>query len=95
MTAATSFPVKKILSKLKVCNVANYCSEDKRELKAAILEKNVEVKECMENNDANNNQSSHFTVIKVSPCLGDFILKTHWLLIIMESRYVADHYHIV
>ena len=52
VTVSTSSPVKKILLKLKVCNLVNYCSEDKSELRTAILEKNVEVKECMENNES-------------------------------------------
>ena len=52
VTASTSSPVKKIPPKLNVCNLANYCSEDKSELRTAILEKNVEVKECVENNES-------------------------------------------
>ena len=105
VAASTSSPVKKILPKLKVCNLTNYCAEDKSELRTAILEKNVEVKECIENNEnvvfevlfitsADNNRSC-FAVIKVSPCLRDIIVKIHWLFIDMESHYVTDYHQIV
>ena len=101
---ATSRKTRKMLPNLQICNIDGHDLVEKEDQKSAILEKNVEIKECLDQNENSvfdvifisekGKFLSQYAVIKVSHCIRNVILTTGRLFIHMESHFANDHFHI-
>ena len=94
---------KKILLKIKINNLNQNNFNDKNDFKKAILEKNDELRKCLENSEEsifdilflakNKDENPIYAIVKVCPDIKNIALKNTRLYINMSSHKVTDYYH--
>ena len=87
---------KKIMHKIKVFDVGTEVYNDKTELKQAIIEKNPDVKDLIDNNNDLDviviNKLLNFAILKVTPMIRRLLIKRGRLFLGMHSIKVRDHF---
>ena len=95
---------KKLSPKLKIHNLKEHRFENMEKLKEAILEKNSDIKHCLESiKDSffdvlfiakNQNNISLYSIVKASSDVRNIIQKSGRVFIDMNSHKVTDHFHV-
>ena len=104
MTPGKPFVPKKLLPKIKIHNLDSLKFDQNEDMKKTILEKNIELRACLENNEKslfellfiakNQNGTSKYAIVKVTPDVRNLILTTGKIFIEMSSHRVSDHFHV-
>ena len=104
MIPGKPFVLKKLLSKIKIHNFDSLKFDRNEDMKKAILEKNIELRTCLENSEKslfellfivkNQNGTPNYAIVKVTPDVRNLILTTGKIFIEMSSHCISDHFHV-
>ena len=104
VTPGKPFVFKKLLPKIKIHNLDSLKIDHNEDMKKAILEKNIELRACLENSEKsifellftakNQNSTPNYAIVKVTPDVGILILATGRIFIEISSYRVSDHLHV-
>ena len=99
VVVASTKQSKKLMPKMKICDLDGYDRNDKSALKEAILQKNPQIKQLV--NDEGKtldvlfiDEQNRYSVIKVSPEVRSVFLKFSSVYIGMRSHHVRDQFHL-